>query len=118
VEGRRKNRAVLEETIENIFLERDHQHWLEQLKKAELPHGIVRGIAQVLAHPQVAARKLIREAESPVGKVPVIANALKMSASEARYDRIPALGEQTELILKELGYDESAINALRRDKVI
>ncbi len=118
VEGRRKNRAVLEETIENIFLERDHKHWLEQLKKAELPHGIVRGIAQVLAHPQVAARKLIREAESPVGKVPVIANALKMSASEARYDRIPALGEQTEPILKELGYDEAAINILRRDKVI
>jgi len=118
VEDRRKNRAVLEETIENIFLERDHKHWLEQLKKAELPHGVVRGIAQVLAHPQVAARKLIREAESPVGKVPVLANALKMSGSEARYDRIPALGEQTEPILKELGYDESAINALRRDKVI
>jgi crotonobetainyl-CoA:carnitine CoA-transferase CaiB-like acyl-CoA transferase len=118
VEGRRKNRAVLEVAIENIFLERDHKHWLEQLKKAELPHGVVRGIAQVLAHPQVAARKLIREAESPVGKVPVIANALKMSASEARYDRIPALGEQTEPILKELGYDESAIDALRRDKVI
>jgi len=118
VAGRRKNRAVLEETIENIFLESDHKHWLEQLKKAELPHGVVRGIAQVLAHPQVAARKLIREAESPVGKVPVIANALKMSASEARYDRIPALGEQTEPILKELGYDESAIDALRRDKVI
>ena len=92
MEGRRKNRGLLEETIENIFRRKDHKHWLEQLKKAELPHGIVRGIAQVLAHPQVAARKLIREAESPVGKVPVIANALKMSASEARYDRIPASG--------------------------
>jgi len=118
VEGRRKNRAVLEETIENIFLERDHKHWLEQLKKAELPHGVVRGIAQVLAHPQVAARKLIREAESPVGKVPVIANALKMSASQARYDRIPALGEDNEAILRDIGYDASAIDSLKRDKVI
>ena len=118
VEGRRKNRSVLEKTIENIFLERDHKHWLEQLKKAELPHGIVRGIAQVLAHPQVAARKLIREAESPVGKVPVIANALKLSASEARYDRIPALGEQTDAILREIGYGAEEIADLRRDKVI
>ncbi len=84
----------MEETIENIFLEKDHKHWLDQLKKAELPHGIVRGIAQVLAHPQVAARKLIREAESPVGKVPVIANALKMSRSDARYDRIPGIGRR------------------------
>jgi itaconate CoA-transferase len=118
VEGRRKNRGLLEETIENIFLEKDHKHWLEQLKNAELPHGIVRGIAQVLAHPQVAARKLIREAESPVGKVPVIANALKMSGSEARYDRIPALGENNEEILRELGYDAAAIESLKKQRVI
>jgi itaconate CoA-transferase len=118
VEGRRKNRGLLEEMIENIFLEKDHKHWLEQLKKAELPHGIVRGIAQVLAHPQVAARKLIREAESPVGKVPVIANALKLSRSEARYDRIPALGEDNEAILRELGYDATAIETLRLERVI
>ena len=88
------------------------------MKKAELPHGIVRGIAQVLAHPQVAARKLIREAESPVGKVPVVANALKMSASDARYDRIPALGENNEEILRELGYDRDAVDTLKREKVI
>jgi itaconate CoA-transferase len=118
VEGRRKNRAELEETIENIFLERDHKYWLGQLKKAELPHGIVRGIAQVLAHPQVAARKLIREAESPVGKIPVIANALKMSDSPARYDRIPALGEDSEAILGELGYNAAEIATLRGEKII
>jgi itaconate CoA-transferase len=118
VEGRRKNRAELEETIENIFLERDHKYWLGQLKKAELPHGIVRGIAQVLAHPQVAARKLIREAESPVGKIPVIANALKMSDSPAHYDRIPALGEDSEAILGELGYNAAEIATLRGEKII
>jgi itaconate CoA-transferase len=118
VEGRRKNRGLLEETIENIFLGKDHKHWLEQLKKAELPHGIVRGIAQVLAHPQVVARKLIREADSPVGKVPVIANALKMSCSEARYDRIPELGEDNDTILRELGYDANTIEKLRLERVI
>lgn len=118
VEARRKNRGLLEETIETIFLEEDHRHWLEQLKKAELPHGIVRGIAQVLAHPQVVARKLIREAESPVGKVPVIANPLKMSRSQARYDPIPSLGGDSDAILSDAGYASSEIEALRRDKVI
>ncbi|HET7007095.1 MAG TPA: CoA transferase, partial [Candidatus Binatia bacterium] len=118
VQDRRKNRNLLEEIIEDIFASRDHKHWLAQLKKADLPHGIVRGIAQVLAHPQVVARKLIREAESPVGKIPVIANALKMSGSEARYDRIPALGENNAAILAALGYDSAAIEGLRRDKVI
>ncbi len=118
VEGRRRNRGELEESIEKLFLEKDHMHWLERLKNAELPYGIVRGIAQVLAHPQVAARKLIREAASPVGEVPVIANALKMSASEARYDRIPGLGEDSEAILRELGYDAEDTAKLRAEKVI
>jgi crotonobetainyl-CoA:carnitine CoA-transferase CaiB-like acyl-CoA transferase len=53
-----------------------------------------------------------------VGKVPVIANALKMSGSEARYDRIPGLGADSEAILKDLGYDGDAIAQLRRDQVI
>ena len=118
MEGRRKNRAELEETIENIFLQRDHKYWLGQLKKAELPYGEVRGIAQVLAHPQAAARKLIREAESPVGTVPVIANALTMSDSPARYDRIPTLGEDSDAILEELGYDTTEIVQLRAEKII
>ena len=118
VEERRKNRAVLEEEIEKIFLERDHTEWLERLKKAQLPYGEVRGIAEVLAHPQAIARGLIREVESPVGKVPVIGNPLRLSASPARYDRIPDLGEQTEEILKKLGYDDGAIQKLRSEKVV
>lgn len=118
VEGRRENRAVLEEMIEKIFLERGHKDWLERLKKAQLPHGEVRGIAQVLAHPQATARRLIREVESPVGRVPVIANPLRLSDSPARYDRIPDLGEDTEAILRETGYDDAAITKLRQEKVI
>ncbi|MBI4529697.1 MAG: CoA transferase [Deltaproteobacteria bacterium] len=118
VEARRKNRAVLEETFEKIFLERDHTEWLERLKTAELPYGEVRGIGKVLAHPQALARRMIREADSPVGRVPVIATALRMSESPARYDRIPALGEDTEAILRELGYDNDAIETFRREKVI
>jgi crotonobetainyl-CoA:carnitine CoA-transferase CaiB-like acyl-CoA transferase len=48
----------------------------------------------------------------------VIANALKMSRSDARYDRIPGLGEDSGTILSELGYTEEAIEALKREKVI
>ncbi len=118
VEKRRKNRGILEEEIEKTFLERDHTEWLERLKKAQLPYGEVRGIAEVLAHPQAAARRLIREVESPVGKVPVVGNPIRLSASPARYDAIPELGEHTETILKKLGYDAAAIEKLRREKVI
>jgi itaconate CoA-transferase len=117
-EARRQNRAVLEELVEQIFLERPHDEWLRRLKESRLPYGEVRGIGQVLAHPQVIARKMVREMESPVGPVPVVASPLRLSDSPARYDPIPALGEDTEPILRELGYGDVDIENLRRDKVI
>ena len=56
--------------------------------------------------------------ESPVGPVPVIGSPLRLSDSPARLDPIPALGEHTVPILRELGYDEAEIEKLRRDQVI
>ncbi|MGE5820670.1 MAG: CaiB/BaiF CoA transferase family protein [Deltaproteobacteria bacterium] len=118
VEARRENRALLEQTIENLISERDHTEWLERLKKAELPYGVVRGIAKVLAHPQLVARRFFCEVESPVGRVPVVGNPLRLSDSPVRFDPIPALGEQTDAVLKKLGYDESRIAQFHRDKIV
>ena len=53
-----------------------------------------------------------------MGRVPVIANALKLSDSPARYDRIPALGEDSDAILGELGYSAAEIAKLRAEKII
>jgi len=113
VEARCRNRAVLEELIEKLFLEHPHDEWLRRLEKSRLPYGEVRGIAQVLAHPQVIARRMIREIASPVGTVPVIASPLRLSDSPARYDPIPALGQDTEAILRELGYSAEEIKKFR-----
>jgi itaconate CoA-transferase len=115
---RRKNRAILEEMVEKFFLERPHDEWLQRLRDAELPHGKLNGIGEVLAHPQAIARKMIREMESPVGTVPVIGSPLRLSDSPARFDPIPALGQDTEAILKELGYTSAEIEDFRRDHVI
>jgi itaconate CoA-transferase len=117
-ELRRKNRAVLEKTVEDIFLQRSHQEWLARLEKSRLPYGEVRGIGQVAAHPQVAARQMVREVDSPVGRIPVSSSPLRLSDSPAKFDPIPALGENTESILHELGYATEAIQQLRADKVI
>jgi itaconate CoA-transferase len=117
-EARRANRAALERLIEEIIATQDHAYWLARLRAADLPHGEVRGIAQVLAHPQVAARHLIQEVDSPVGRIPVVGSPLRLSDSPARYERIPALGEDTAAVLGELGYDAAALARLRAEGVI
>jgi itaconate CoA-transferase len=115
---RRRNRAVLEEMIERFFFEQPHEEWLRRLRDSELPHGKLNSIGNVLAHPQTIARKMIREMESPVGRVPVVASPLRLSDSPTRLDPIPSLGQDTEPILQELGYTTAEISTLRRDHVI
>lgn len=115
---RRKNRVVLEEIVEKMFLEQPHDEWMHRLRDAELPHGKLNGIGEVLAHPQAIARKMIREMESPVGPVPVMGSPLRLSDSPARFDPIPALGQDTVPILQELGYTAAEIDTFRRDHII
>jgi crotonobetainyl-CoA:carnitine CoA-transferase CaiB-like acyl-CoA transferase len=117
-EARRENRAALDAVVEAIILELPHDQWLSRLRESRLPHGEVKGIGEVLAHPQVAARAMIRQIDSPVGPVPVIASPLRLSDSPARYDPVPALGQDTAAVLQELGYSDSEIDAFRRAKVV
>jgi len=72
----------------------------------------------VLAHPQLAARHMIREIDSPVGRIPVLANPLNLSDSPQRLDPVPELGGDNDAILHELGYSDTDIAALRRDGVV
>ncbi len=72
----------------------------------------------MLSHPQIIARDKIREIDSPVGRVPVMASPLHLSDSPQRFDPVPELGGDNEAILRELGYTDSEIAAFRRDKVI
>jgi crotonobetainyl-CoA:carnitine CoA-transferase CaiB-like acyl-CoA transferase len=116
--ARRKNRGELESLIEKIFLEHPSAEWLRRLEKARLPYGSVNSIAEVLAHPQLLARQMIQEVDSPVGPVPVLATPLRLSDSPQRLDPIPALGGDTDSILRDLGYTDAEIASLRRDGVI
>jgi itaconate CoA-transferase len=111
---RRERRDVLEPLVEEIIASEDADTWSARLEAARLPHGSVRGMAEVLAHPQVAARRLIREVGSPVGTVPTIESALRLSDSPVAEGPIPGLGDDTDEVLREVSYSPAEIDAFRR----
>ena len=69
-------------------------------------------------HPQLEARKRWREVNSPVGPLKAMLPPVTMRDVEPRMDPIPALGGQTEQILRSLGYEDEQINQLRAECVI
>ncbi|HXJ02713.1 MAG TPA: CaiB/BaiF CoA-transferase family protein [Micropepsaceae bacterium] len=116
--ARRANREELDAILNGIFLTQPSTEWLKRLDKVRLPHGTVNGVGEVLAHPQMQARHMIQEIDSPVGRIPVLATPLHLSDSPQRLDPMPALGEDTDSILRDLGYSDADIAALRKDQVI
>ncbi|MFF0499932.1 CaiB/BaiF CoA transferase family protein [Nocardia aobensis] len=69
----------------------------------------------VVAHPHLTARDRWREVDSPVGPVVTPLPPPIIAGLEPVLGPIPGLGEHTDLVLEDLGLDESEIQALRRD---
>jgi itaconate CoA-transferase len=116
--ARRAHREELDELLITIFATKPTNEWLARLDKARLPYGRVNGVGEVLAHPQMSARGMIKKINSPVGTIPVLASPLHLSDSPPRLDPMPALGEDTEDVLREAGYSSAEIAQFKKDGVI
>jgi crotonobetainyl-CoA:carnitine CoA-transferase CaiB-like acyl-CoA transferase len=102
--------------------ERTTQQALEELAAAGLPAGPVHTLQQALEQPQVTAMEFFRAVSDYPGlprPAPVPDLPLELTASGGGIERgPPRLGEHTDEILGELGYDAAAIAALRAGRIV
>ena len=112
---RLRNREALIEEIEKSFAARSSEDWAEALLAAGVPAAPIYDYEQALQSEQASARDMVMEIDHPVeGTIKALGFPVKMSATpqEVRHPP-PLLGQHTEAILAELGFDSEKIRVLR-----
>jgi crotonobetainyl-CoA:carnitine CoA-transferase CaiB-like acyl-CoA transferase len=108
-----------------VLLEQELRKWptaeiLERARRFGAPMAPVHGVAEFLRDPQVAASRIVVEAEDPD------AGAMRFLRQPVRFERTPAslrhrpprLGEQSDALLRQAGYADDEIAKLRADGVV
>ena len=106
-------RVELRDLIHAAFAGLTAQEVVARLDAAQIANARVNAMRDVWAHPQLAARGRWRDVETPAGTIPALLPPGSWEHGEPRMDPVPALGQHTDAILRELGLPAERIAALR-----
>jgi crotonobetainyl-CoA:carnitine CoA-transferase CaiB-like acyl-CoA transferase len=100
--------------------QRSTAEWLERLDAADVPCAPILRRGEIIGNEQVVARGLIAEFDQPtVGRVRQPKPAARFERNEAAIGGpAPRVGEHSREVLRELGYDDAAIDRMIADKMV
>jgi len=106
-------RKELHATIVGVFGELTAVQLVARLDGAQIANAQVNSLSDVWAHPQLLARQRWTEVDTPAGPVQALLPPGMPDDFSPRMDAVPALGQHSADILKELGYSETEIVQLQ-----
>jgi len=104
--------------IAEAFSKLTAEQIVERLDQAQIGNARMNDMHEVWDHAQLRARERWVDIDTPVGKIKAMLPPGVPGTFEPRMDPVPAIGQHTEVILGELGYDAAAIAKLRAQSVI
>ena len=113
-----RNREALHEAIDIVFRECSPAEIFDRLESAQIAYSRMNSVAEFLDHPQLAERGCWRDVESPAGPLRALASPVRMDCVEPAMGPVPALGQHSDPILEELGFDRPTIQQWRRKGTI
>ncbi|MFF6777124.1 CaiB/BaiF CoA transferase family protein [Streptomyces sp. NPDC012637] len=108
------HRAELDALVAERFTELDSATVGRILDEAGIANAGVNDMAEFLEHPVLEARDRWRDVRLPGGtEVPALLPPADLGGTQPRMDAVPGVGEHTEAILAELGFDSAAVEEMR-----
>jgi len=119
-EARARNRAALNEEMNEALAKRTSAEWIEALNGIGVPTGPIYKMDEVFADPQVQHLQAAAEVNHPrLGRFKILTQAVKLSRTPASLKTAtPEIGQHTDDVLKEPGYSEKEIASLRTQGVV
>jgi crotonobetainyl-CoA:carnitine CoA-transferase CaiB-like acyl-CoA transferase len=120
----RKHRTDRHNEIVDIlraqFCKKPRDYWLPRLDAMSIPNAPINTIHEVFDNPQVKHLGIPKTITHPkMGASRLVGSPINMSDTPPKFFRpAPLLGEQTEEMLAQLGYDSDEVKELRANKVI
>jgi crotonobetainyl-CoA:carnitine CoA-transferase CaiB-like acyl-CoA transferase len=115
---RNEHREALKALILELFGKLTAEQVVARLDEAQIANARMNDMAGLWAHPQLQARQRWQTVGSPAGDIPALLPPGRNNAFEYRMDPVPAVGQHTEAILRELGQTDAEVAALRASGTI
>jgi itaconate CoA-transferase len=104
--------------MQDVFDKLTAAEIVARLEKAQIANARMNTIQEFVDHPQLEARKRWGAVNSPVGHLRALLPPVTMENVDIAMNEIPALGQHTDAILGELGFDSETIANWRQAGVI
>jgi itaconate CoA-transferase len=108
-----KNRDELSDLILEAFSSLSAARVIERLEEAGIANASMNDMQAVWNHEQLAARGRWTKIQTPAGEIPALYPPGVDPSEESLMGGVPALGQHSESILRELGFNDSEIVAMR-----
>ncbi|HXB21773.1 MAG TPA: CaiB/BaiF CoA-transferase family protein [Candidatus Solibacter sp.] len=113
-----QHRTELEEIIIAVLQQLTCAEIIYRLENAQIANARLNSVQEFVDHPQLEARQRWREIESPVGPLRALVPPVTMGGVEPLMGPVPSLGQHTQAILEELGFDAETVAAWKSAGVI
>jgi itaconate CoA-transferase len=112
------HRQALAAAIGAIFRTLTADEIEARLESAQIAYARMNSVAEFVRHPQLSARRRWRAIGSPAGSLRTLLPPVDLDGVEAVMGPVPALGQHSEPILHELGFDAATIARWREERTI